>query len=156
MSLFLFFLLQSSLILIKTFVTGSSILGCFFYSNEDEEYAEDKSFIKFPAIISPSFLDLNSLNLEGDQKFNEKRKKENNSPISPIGYSSRNNSPSYININEYSHPRQVLTVEDDYFFLYLDNSENNPRKYESSSNPSRSSNSIPIRVKVNSVPKLNE
>lgn len=174
MTPFLFFLLQSSsLILIKTFVTGSSIYGqSSFYFNEDNEYDLKKN----SSIILPSHLDLNFLNFENDQMetdspsmsdinfiFQEAYRNYCNAVIQKITYdiedSSPNNSLNYININEYSHPSQILTVEDDYFFLYLDNSENQSAKDESyySSQSSEVDNSKPVEVQVNSLPpKFNE
>lgn len=154
MAPFLFFLLQSSLIFNTAFVKCSDIFDSFYYFGDDESTDMVKP-TKLPPIIPPSNLDLNSLSLDtsSEKKFNRKRKMVNDSPISPAGFiSSRNNSPSSMNINEYSKPSQVLTAEDDYFFLDLDYSD-----YKLGDSPSyQIKYPEPNEIKSKSGPKLNE
>lgn len=158
MAPFLFFLLQSSLIFNTTLVKCSGIFDSFYYFGDDE-YTDTVKQTKLPPIIPPSSLDLNSLSLDAssDKKFNRKRKMVYDSPISPAGFTSRNNSPSSIKINEYSKPSQILTVEDDYFFLDLDGSDYKLENCKLRDNQSyQISYPKSTEVKAKSAPKLNE
>jgi hypothetical protein len=116
MMTFLLFSLQSSLIFNTFFIAGSDIFDAFYYFSDDENYLETTKPATLPDISKTSNFDLSS---PSSDICYEKRILE----IKKLGFSSLYNSTGYFEINEYSEPSQVLAVDDDYFFLDLDDSE---------------------------------